>query len=187
MPRAAAALAMTANKKLDSAAQLNHFTRFITDHLDEGEYERLLATMMEGDLPHDAVHRAARAVATWGTARPYPAVITLSLFTGHNWRNIRAKLVDAGIANPMTLPSLHSVLDITEDIVVDSLFRSGDKREGPPSEGERKVRQFYDAIYAPEAPDTDDVDSEEFSRVPAGFEDPADVEADFDAFMRAPK
>jgi hypothetical protein len=185
MPRSAAALSMTSNKKLNSEQQRDHLSMFLTDQLGEGEYERLLTGMIQGELPADTIQRVSRTIATWGTARPYTAVVTLSLFTGHHWRNIRCRLADAGIPNPLALPSLHSILDITEDIVVDSLYRSGQKDDGPPSPGELKVRQFYDAIYAPEPKDDDDDTATADRAVPAGFENPEDVESDFDAFLRA--
>lgn len=184
-PRAAAALAMTSNEKINAAEKLDHFTRFVMDHLGEGEFERIMAGMVSGELPPRTIQRVGRTMATWGTARPHAAVVTLSLYTGHNWRTIRRKLTLAGISNPMTLPSLHALLDVTEDIVVEALYASGQENEGPPSEGERKVRRFYDAIYAPDLQDIDDLDEEEPHRVPAGFENPDDVEADFDALLRA--
>jgi hypothetical protein len=111
----------------------------------------------------------------------------LSLFTGHNWRTIRAKLANAGIASPLELPNLHAVLDITEDIVVDALYSSGEEKDGPPSEGEKKVRRFYDSIYVPDPPDEEDIDDLEYRPVPTGFEDRNAVEDDFDAFLRTAK
>lgn len=185
-PRAAAALAMSANRHLTPTQRLNYLTCFIIDHLGEGEYERLLLGTMTNELVGDAMQRTARAVATWGTARPYTAVITLSVFAGHNWRTLRESLATAGISNPMGLPSLHAVLDITEKIVVDSLFQSGERDDGPPSEGEKKVRRFYDSIYAPDLTDVVEMNGEEYMPTPAGFENPETVEADFDAFMRTP-
>jgi hypothetical protein len=185
MPRAAAALAMTAYDRLPAEKQLEHFTRFVTDHIGHDEYERLLGGMLAGELPSDAIQRTARAVATWGTARPYTAVVTLSLHTGYNWRTIRHKLVTAGIAEPMALGSLHKVLDVAETIVVEGLYRSAEKPAGPPSKGELKVQRFFDLIYAPEKPDAVEMNGEEYRPIPVGFEDPAAVEASFDAFLSA--
>lgn len=184
MPRAAAALGMSANRKIDAKEQFSHFTRFIIDHLAKGEYERILDEMVtdtEGELPEDVMQRVARTIATYGTARPYAAVTTLALFTGHNWRTVRHKLTLAGVSNPMGLPSLHALLDVTEQIVVEALYRSGDEREGPPSKGEMKVANFYNSIYIPDV-DDDEIELDETPFVPAGFEDPDEMEADFDAF-----
>ena len=70
MPNAVPALAMSTNAKIDALARQNYLTLFVQNHLDTGEYERLLAAMMEGDLPADTIGRVARTIATWGTARP---------------------------------------------------------------------------------------------------------------------
>jgi hypothetical protein len=207
-PRAAAALAMTVNTKLLAGDRIRHpvgtplpereaadkakllavqmawFSRFVTDHIGAEEYGRIAEAMIEESVTDDAVKRVAHAIACWGTARPYIAVTTLSLFTAHNWRDIRHRLAFGGIADPMKLPSLHVLLDITEEIVVDRLARSGVEREGPPSPGEMAVRKFYDAIYAPDPDDPLDVAESGGPRVPPGFDDPSEVEADFDAFLR---
>jgi hypothetical protein len=208
MPRAAAALSMATNTKLlprdqikhpadislaerdiaDKArlhaVQMRYFTQFVIDHIGLQEYERVCEAMIAGDVVEDAIKRVSRVIATWGTARPYTAVSTLALFTGNNWRGVRQKLTYSGIRDPMKLTSLHALLDITEDIVVDSLYQSGQEREGPPSKGEMAVKHFYDLIYAPDPTDPLDVLDEALPmRVPAGFEDPNDVENDFDAFM----
>lgn len=185
MPRATAALAMSANKKVDAKEQYRYFTQFITDHLDKGEYERITHEMVEdteGELPEDILQRVARTIATFGTARPYAAVTTLALFSGHNWRTVRHKLTLAGITNPMGLPSMHTLLDVTEQIVVEALYRSGEEREGTPTKGELKVRNFYNSIYIPDVDDDEDVMLDDTPFIPAGFEDPDEMEADFDAF-----
>lgn len=186
-PRSAAALGMSVWLKAPPAEQHRNLVQFITDHLADGEYERLLAMLIDSDdedpMPEDTITRVARTIACHGTARPYAAVTTLSLYTGHSWRTVRYKLLLAGIPDPMQLPSLHAVLDVTEQIVVESLFRSAEEREGPPSKGEMKVQSFYDTIYRPDPVDVDASDEpveEDF--VPAGFEDPDEMEASFDSF-----
>jgi hypothetical protein len=70
MPNAAANLAMSENSKIAGAARLEHRTRFLRNHLADGEHERLTAAMMTDDLPYDTMERVTRAVAVWGTARP---------------------------------------------------------------------------------------------------------------------
>lgn len=70
MPGSAAALAMAANAKIDAAARQSYLVLFVKNHIGDTEYERLLLGMMEGELPTDTVEKVARAVATWGTARP---------------------------------------------------------------------------------------------------------------------
>lgn len=70
MPNAAGALAMAANAKIDSISQLNYLTLMVRNHLAPGELERILVGQMNSQYPADSVHQIARAVCTWGTARP---------------------------------------------------------------------------------------------------------------------
>lgn len=70
LPNAVPALAMSSNAKIDAVAQNGYLTLFVQNHLDDGEHERILYEMMTGDLPADSIGRIARAIATWGTARP---------------------------------------------------------------------------------------------------------------------
>ncbi|MEU9805416.1 hypothetical protein [Mycobacterium sp. NPDC050853] len=70
MPNAVPALAMSSNAKLDAVAKQGYLTLFIQNHVDDGEHERILAKMMTEDLPADSIGKIARAIATWGTARP---------------------------------------------------------------------------------------------------------------------
>jgi hypothetical protein len=70
LPNAVPALAMAANAKLDIGARADYLVLFVRNHLAPGELERVYVEMITGDMPADAVERIARAVATWGTARP---------------------------------------------------------------------------------------------------------------------
>lgn len=70
MPNAVPVLAMSSNAKLDAVAQQGYLTLFVRNHLDAGEHERILAGMIDGDLPANSIGQIARAIATWGTARP---------------------------------------------------------------------------------------------------------------------
>ena len=70
MPNALAALAMAANSKIDISSRADYLVLFVRNHLDEDELERIYVEMITGDLPTDTIERIARAVATWGTARP---------------------------------------------------------------------------------------------------------------------
>jgi len=70
MPNAAAALAMAANSKIDDVGKVDHLGLFLRNHMQPGEEARVLVGMMRGEFPADAMHRVARAVSTWGTARP---------------------------------------------------------------------------------------------------------------------
>lgn len=70
MPNATHALAMAANSDIDPSARVDYVVLFARNHLAPGELERIYHGMITGDTPADSVERIARAVATWGTARP---------------------------------------------------------------------------------------------------------------------
>ncbi len=70
MPNAVPALAAAANSDLDAQARVDYLVLFVRNHLDDGELERIYHGMITGDTPSDSIERIARAVATWGTARP---------------------------------------------------------------------------------------------------------------------
>lgn len=111
-----------------------------------------------------------------GHRAPYFAVINLAFLTAKNWRALRSRLCNAGIADPMRLPSMHMLLDVTEAAIVESLANSGENRE----DSERKVAAFFDDLYGPE-PGVK-VSKDGYRPPPAGFDD-EDVEATFDAFI----
>jgi hypothetical protein len=173
MPNAAATLAMTANPKLDNDARAEYAIRFVTDHLGDGELERVYVAMMTGDTPTDALERITIAVATWGTARPYGAVLTLVATTAHHWRFVRSKLLLSGVPDPMALRSMHVLLDATESLVMESLAAGGEN-------GGLTRAQFIDRLYSPAR----NVKPGGAAPAPTGFEDD-DTEAAFDAFVAA--
>lgn len=69
-PRACHAISMAANSKIGTERQADHLTLFIRHHLTDESYVGIMAAMVEGTLPADALTEVARALATWGTARP---------------------------------------------------------------------------------------------------------------------
>ncbi|WAB09210.1 hypothetical protein SEA_LITTLEMUNCHKIN_34 [Gordonia phage LittleMunchkin] len=69
-PKSCHAIAMAANAKIGTEAQVNHLTLFIRNNVTDDDYGRVLSSMMSGDLPADALQEVARALSTWGTARP---------------------------------------------------------------------------------------------------------------------
>lgn len=167
MPDAVALLAMASNPKIAAQDRLNYIVRFARRHIDEADLEQVFLDMMLDRLPANTIELVARALATWGTARPYTAVISLTVMTAYHWRTIRQKLLMAGIAQPMTLPSMHVLLDSAEALAVESVT-GGDN----PAE---ELASLYRRLYGPtpDGPDT----------VPAGF-DPDEMEDAFDAFAR---
>lgn len=175
MPAAAARLAMAANPKEGHARQTEHLMKFVADHVTIEDIERVYFAMMMDDAPADSIERLARAVATWGTARPYAAVVSLAVMTAYHWRTIRQKLLMAGIQDAMNLSSMHALLDVAETMAVESASNDDDPRNA--------VSGLYRRLYAT-TPDLAAVNGEDYRPVPPGF-DPDDVEDAFDAFARA--
>lgn len=188
MPAAAALLAMSAKSaepKADEPAeefeqrelleQQGYVSRFIGEHLAGGEYERVLMAMMDGELPSDTLTRITSAIATWGTARPFGAVLSLSLMAATHWRAVRTRIRSYGIADPMRLPSMHDVLDEAEKIWLEQLH-TGDEAK------DKMVRgQLFDKLYAP---DPDDTEVSGGGKRPPSWFDPTQVEATFNAMTR---
>jgi hypothetical protein len=172
---------MAANPDVEGGVQRDHLMQFVSHHVDGAALEWLQDRMIdtEGGMPIDAMERVARELATWGTARPYVAVINLAFHTAHHWRAIRHKLVTGGVADPMRLPSMHPILDVTEMAVLEWMTDSTDL-----DASERKRTDFIDKLYAP--PVTRKLNGDKYKPVvapPPGFE-PKQVTADFNAFMR---
>lgn len=167
-PDAVPLLAMASNSTLDTAGRVDYMMQFVHNHVSEADVERLLFDMMMGDLPANTVDRVVRSLTTWGTARPYVAVVSLAVMAAHHWRTIRHKLLMAGVADPMGLDSMHRILDAAESFAVESAAAGDDPR--------RDVEGLYRRLYGP-SPD-------ELDPVPSGFK-PEEVEASFDAFARA--
>ena len=89
---------------------------------------------------------------------------------------MRSKLLLAGIGDPMNLPSMHSLLDLTESALEESMSATAD-----PAEGRQKVSEFRDQLYAPPV---------EPEKAKAGYKAPpswwteGNSDDDFDAAMR---
>jgi hypothetical protein len=172
LPNAIATLAMAANSGLTNAERTDYLILFISDHLAEGEMERVYVEMMVGEASSDSVEKIARALATWGTARPYIAVVTLAVMTAHHWRTIRLKMVQSGVRDPMRLPTMHILLDATETAVLEAMSTGSD--------GEMKRTMFLHKLYSP----LSDPSAPAEIAAPPGFDDD-DTEDAFDAFAAA--
>ncbi len=73
MPNAAHVLDSLANADVPNSTRLSQLSRFVRNHLADGEFRRITTAMIDDEddaYPPDAVQRIARAIATWGTARP---------------------------------------------------------------------------------------------------------------------
>jgi hypothetical protein len=97
------------------------------------------------------------------------------VLTAHHWRPLRSKLLLAGIGDPMGLPSMHSLLDLTESALTESM-------SADPEEGSKKVSEFIDQLYAPPV---------EPAKAKAGYKAPpswwteGNSDDEFDAAQRA--
>lgn len=70
MPNAVPNLAHSVAAHIDNQARADHLTRFVRNHLEYGEADRLLQGMIMGDLPAETYSLVGQAIATWGTGRP---------------------------------------------------------------------------------------------------------------------
>jgi len=179
LPNAIPALAGAANSKSTGQGRVDQLDIFVQAHLAPGEFEGLLARMMDPDveLPEDTMLRVSRAIATAGTARPYSAVIQLALMAAHNWRALRVKYAGNGIGSLMALPSMHVVLDMIEQL--GSEAAATDAKNA--TEARAKITSYFDKLYKPDATMIK-VDGK--LPPPPGFSD-EEVEASFDAFLNA--
>lgn len=172
LPNAIATLAMASNSGLTDSSRSDYLVLFISNHLAEGELERIYVDMMLGEASIDSIEKIARALATWGTARPYIAVISLAVMTAHHWRTMRLKMVQAGVRDPMSLPTMHILLDATEAAILEGMSTGSD--------GEMKRTMFLNKLYSP----LSDPTAPREIAAPVGFTDD-DTEDAFDAFAAA--
>lgn len=100
-----------------------------------------------------------------GHAAPYHAVITLCVMAAHHWRPLRTKMLLAGIGDPMLLPSMHVLLDLTESALCESLSAS----ERDPRDAKQKVDDFMDRLYEPEIDPV--LKAKGYKATPSGFTD----------------
>ena len=141
-PRSLAALSHAYDEHAEPAERSCWLNRFLTDHTDQLDYERVIAAMATGELPADSVDRILRGIVRWGTGRPFRAVLSLAVTAGASWRTIRVQIP----SDPMLMSSMHRVLDEVERIVVES------QATGDP-EKDRAAREAYTRrLYAAEAP-----------------------------------
>lgn len=112
-----------------------------------------------------------------GDSPPYVAVINLAVMAAQHWRTVRLKLIQSGVGNPMGLPGMHVLLDLTESMIIESMV--SDK----PEDDQRQREQFMADLYRPT------LTTAEVEGKPAGWRPPPfdpdslddDNEAAFDA------
>ncbi|WP_234797071.1 hypothetical protein [Mycobacteroides chelonae] len=99
-----------------------------------------------------------------------------------HWRTIRTRMRADGIADPMRqLPHMHALVDEAEKVWLEVLHTGNEAKD-------KNARdQLLDRLYAPTAAGAAELNGEGYeakTAPPAGFEDPAQVEADFDAVAK---
>lgn len=80
----------------------------------------------------------------------------------------------------MALPSMHAIIDEIEALALEAAGAASDD----PDKARRDREELLDKLYAPAPEGAETLNGERYSPPPAGFEDPAEVEASFDAFSR---
>lgn len=96
----------------------------------------------------------------------------------HNWRALRTRAIDKGIPDLMAMHSMHVVLDLMEQIGLESVTVDAKTK----AEAMGKVSSYYDKLYKPD-PTTIAVNGGEVGPPPGWSDD--EVEASFDAFLAA--
>lgn len=98
--------------------------------------------------------------------------------TAHNWRTIRARYQDKGIADVMgQVTSMHAVLDVMEQVGLESAM-SGAKTT---AEAKTELTRYYDKLYKPDIT-ARKINGDGYMEPPPGFS-PEEMEASFDAFL----
>lgn len=139
-PRSLAALSQAYNEKATDQERARWLNQFLADHTDQLDYERLIAAMAADELPGDTIDRLLRGIVTWGTERPFRAVLSLAVTAGASWRIIRVQIP----TDPMLMPNMHRVLDEVERIVIES------QATGDPDKDNDAREAYMRRLYAPE-------------------------------------
>jgi hypothetical protein len=70
MPNSVAALSMAANSTAGKESQADYLVLFVQNHLEPGEMDRILWSMVMGEMPAVTLNLISQAICTWGTPRP---------------------------------------------------------------------------------------------------------------------
>lgn len=96
----------------------------------------------------------------------------------HNWRALRSRYQDKGIADIMgEVSTMHAVLDQIEQLGLESA--TTDAKTAP--EARQKITSYFDRLYKPDLT-TKVIDGDGYVAPPPGFSD-EEIEASFDAFL----
>ena len=98
--------------------------------------------------------------------------------TAHNWRTVRARYADKGIADPMgSIKTMHAVLDVMEQIGLESAMASAKST----TEARSEMSAYFDKLYKPDLTAIK-VNGDGYQPQPPGFS-AEEMEASFDAFL----
>ena len=95
----------------------------------------------------------------------------------HNWRSLRVRAADNGIADLMECSTMHVVLDLIEQVGLESAT-AGSKTS---TQAKSAISAYFDRLYKPD-PITQKINGDGYLPPPPGFSD-EEVEASFEAFM----
>lgn len=96
----------------------------------------------------------------------------------HNWRTIRVRYADKGIGNVMAeVNSMHAVLDVMEQIGLESAMSSAKTT----TEAKSEMTRYFDKLYKPDMRAVK-LNGDGYLPPPPGFSD-EEMEASFDAFL----
>lgn len=117
-----------------------------------------------------------------GHRPPYLAVVSISLMAATVWRQLRARLADKGIADPLReFPHLHALLDFAESVWMESLHTGDEAKD------KAALDRYNRALYAPEIPVAPKQVKRGKNRVrtgpPPGWGDKTQNEQQFDSVM----
>lgn len=104
-----------------------------------------------------------------GDGPPYLAVINLALMTAFHWRTVRLQLVKAGVENPMEFSTAHILLDMVEELIMESIQPEGTK-QADYDEAKQKREDFTKALYQPKVKKLSEL-PDGWKPPPAGFDD----------------
>lgn len=70
IPKSLAALGSAVAAKISDAERTNYIGLFVQNHVEPDDFDDLLAGMITGKYPVDAISQVCKSISTWGTARP---------------------------------------------------------------------------------------------------------------------
>lgn len=85
--------------------------------------------------------------------------------------------MDNGIADPMSLPTMHAILDVAEAMAVEQTAHA----EKKPENAKAAVARLFDRLYRPDVPEVKKINGDGYRPPPPGFS-AEEQDASFEAF-----